>query len=207
MNLIARIISVLFHPLLMATYLCAILMLTYPPALDPVRAEIFSGFLLLIFFVTFLLPAINIVIFKTFGTISSVMMVERQDRIIPFVFITLFYLMMTGLFYWKFHIGFHDNIFKFLVIIDLLVIASTVITFFYKVSVHSIGMGGLLGILVPLNKISEDHALFYPTIALLVIAGIVMSARLYLNVHSPREVMIGALTGFAISFISVVFFF
>ncbi|HEX5170284.1 MAG TPA: PA-phosphatase [Cyclobacteriaceae bacterium] len=207
MNLLARFISVLFHPLMMATYLCAILMLTYPPALDPVRAEIFSGFLLLIFFVTFLLPAINIGIFRFFGTIPSVMMTERRDRIIPFVFILLFYVMMTALFYWKFHIGFRDNVFKFLIIIDLLVIASTLITFFYKVSVHAIGICGLLGILVPLNKISEDHNLFYPTIGLIVAAGGVMSARLYLNVHTLREVMIGAMVGFVISFVSVIVFF
>jgi membrane-associated phospholipid phosphatase len=191
----------------MATYLCGILMLTYPPALDPVRSEIFSGFLLLIFFVTFLLPAINIMIFKIFGTIPSMMMMDRRDRVVPFTFITLFYIMMTALFYWKFHIGFQDNVFKFLIVIDLLVIVSTVITFFYKVSVHAIGISGLMGILIPLNKISEDHLLFYPTIGLLVIAGAVMSARLYLNVHTLREVMVGAMVGFTVSLVSVIILF
>jgi hypothetical protein len=191
----------------MATYLCGILMLTYPPALDPVRSEIFSGFLLLIFFVTFLLPAINIMIFKLFGTIPSVMMMDRRDRVIPFTFIALFYIMMTALFYWKFHLGFQDNVFKFLIVIDLLVIASTVITFFYKVSVHAIGICGLMGIMIPLNKISEDHLLFYPTLGLLVIAGAVMSARLYLNVHTLREVMVGAMVGFTISLVSVIMLF
>lgn len=191
----------------MATYLCAILMATYPPALDPVRSEIFGGFLLLIFFVTFLLPAINIFIFKIFGTISSIMMVERHDRIIPFVFITLFYLMMTALFYWKFHLGFQDNVFRFLVIIDLLVIASTLITFFYKVSVHSIGICGLLGMLIPLNRVSEDHALFYPTLGVLIVAGIVMSARLHLNVHTLREVLIGGAVGFSVSLLAMAYFF
>lgn len=191
----------------MATYLCAILMVTYPPALDPVRSEIFVGFLLLIFLVTFLLPALNIFIFKIFGTISSIMMVERHDRIIPFVFITLFYLMMTGLFYWKFQIGFEDNVFRFLVIIDLLVIASTIITFFYKISVHSMGICGLLGMLIPLNRISEDHSLFYPTLGLLIVAGVVMSSRLQLNVHTTREVLLGGVIGFSISLLAMFYFF
>lgn len=191
----------------MATYLCAILMVTYPPALDPVRSEIFVGFLLLIFLVTFLLPALNIFIFKIFGTISSIMMVERHDRIIPFVFITLFYLMMTGLFYWKFQIGFEDNVFRFLVIIDLLVIASTIITFFYKISVHSMGICGLLGMLIPLNRISEDHSLFYPTLGLLIVAGVVMSSRLQLNVHTTREVLMGGVIGFSISLLAMFYFF
>jgi hypothetical protein len=135
------------------------------------------------------------------------MMVERHDRIIPFVFITLFYLMMTGLFYWKFHIGFQDNVFRFLVIIDLLVIASTLITFFYKISVHSIGICGLLGMLIPLNRVSEDHSLFYRTLAALVVAGLVMSARLQLNVHTLREVLIGGAVGFSVSLLAMLYFF
>jgi membrane-associated phospholipid phosphatase len=62
------------------------------------------------------------------------------------------------------------------------------------------GMCGLIGMLLPLNKISEDGALFYPTVAAIILAGIVMSARLQLNVHTPREVMIGGVLGFTISF-------
>lgn len=135
------------------------------------------------------------------------MMVERHDRIIPFVFITLFYLMMTGLFYWKFQIGFEDNVFRFLVIIDLLVIASTIITFFYKISVHSMGICGLLGMLIPLNRISEDHSLFYPTLGLLIVAGVVMSSRLQLNVHTTREVLLGGVIGFSISLLAMFYFF
>jgi hypothetical protein len=135
------------------------------------------------------------------------MMVERHDRIIPFVFITLFYLMMTGLFYWKFHIGFQDNVFRFLVIIDLLVIASTLITFFYKISVHSIGICGLFGMLISLNRVSEDHTLFYPTLAVLIVAGLVMSARLQLNVHTQREVLIGGAVGFSVSLLAMLYFF
>ena len=184
----------------MATYLCAILMVAMPAALDPVRSEIFTGFLMLIFLVTFMLPAINIVLFKIFGTISSLAMEDRRDRVVPFVFVTLLYLLMTYLFYVKFKIDFTDNIMKFLIIMDLLVIGSTLTTFFYKVSVHSVGICGLLGILLPLNKVSEDSQLLYPTIGMIVVAGAVLSSRLQLNSHTPREVMVGGAMGFAIGF-------
>ena len=115
--------------------------------------------------------------------------------------------MMTALFYWKFHLGFQDNVFRFLVIVDLLVIASTLITFFYKVSVHSIGICGLLGMLLPLNRTSEDHMLFYPTLGVLIVAGIVMSARLQLNGHTLREVLIGGVVGFSVSLLAMAYFF
>src|SRR5690606_19564528 len=175
----------------MATYMCAILMITLPVAIDPVRSDIFAGFLMMIFLVTFILPAINIVLFKIFGTVSSLAMEDRRDRIVPFSFISLLYLLMTYLFYVKFKIALTDNIMKLLIIMDALVIAATLVTLFYKVSVHSMGICGLLGILIPLNKVSEDGRLLYPTIAVIVIAGVVLSSRLQLNAHTPREVMVG----------------
>jgi membrane-associated phospholipid phosphatase len=58
-----------------------------------------------------------------------------------------------------------------------------------------------------LNKLSEDGALFYPTVALIVIAGLVMMARLQLNAHTPREVMVGSMVGFATSFAAMIVMF
>lgn len=191
----------------MGTYLCGILMLTMPSALDPVRPDSFLGFLMLIFLVTFLLPAINLFIFKIFGTIPSLAMPERRDRIVPFFFISLFYLTMTYLFYWKFGISYQDNIFRFLLIMDALVLGATIITLSYKVSVHSLAVCGLLGILIPLNKVTEDNGLLYATTGCLVVAGLVMSSRLQLNAHTPREVLVGGLSGFAIGFVSMLVMF
>ncbi|HEX7015142.1 MAG TPA: hypothetical protein VF191_06480 [Cyclobacteriaceae bacterium] len=207
MDFLARTISVLLHPLLMGTYLCAVFMLIFPTALEPVRPENFLGFLMLIFLVTFMLPAINLFIFKLFGSIPSLSMPERRDRYVPFVFISLFYLIMTYLFYWKFGIDYDDNIFRFLLIMDFLVLGATVLTFFYRISVHSLAICGLLGIFVPLNKASDGSSLLYVTSACLVVAGAVMSARLQLNAHTPREILIGGVSGFAIGFISMIVMF
>jgi hypothetical protein len=117
------------------------------------------------------------------------------------------YCVVTYLFYSRTRIGLNDNLLKFLIIIDALVLVGTLVTFFYKISVHSVGICGLIGILLPLNKISEDGALFYPTIITIVIAGVIMSARLKLNAHTPREVMVGGLLGFATSFVLMFFLF
>lgn len=203
MNWVARLVSILFHPLLMATYMCLLFIVAMPSALEPFRQETFSGLLTLIFLVTFLLPAINILVFKIFGSISSLSMPDRRDRIIPFVFITILYVSMTLLFYWRFRIDFTDNVLKFFVIIDLLAMTSAIVTFFYKVSVHSIGICGLLGIVLPLNTLSENGALFYPTVGLIVLTGIVMSSRLQLHAHTLREVTVGGVLGFTISFIAM----
>jgi membrane-associated phospholipid phosphatase len=206
-NLLARIISFLFHPLLLATYMFGLFAFWLPAGLDPLKEDGHLNFVFLIFCVTFLLPALNIGIFKTFGSITSLAMEERPERIIPFTFIAILYSAVTYLFYSRTRISFGDNLLKFLVIIDVLVIVATLITIFYKVSVHSMSIWGFIGIILPLNKVSEDGALFFPTLALIVIAGLVMTARLQLNAHTPREVMVGGMVGFATSFAAMVAFF
>ena len=178
-----------------------------PAGLDPLKEDGHLNFVFLIFCVTFVLPALNIGIFKTFGSIRSFSMEERQERIIPFSFITILYCVITYLFYSRTRVSLNDNLLKFLLIIDFLVLTATIVTIFYKVSVHSMSIWGFIGIILPLNKVSEDGALFYPTIIAFVIAGLVMTARLQLNAHTPREVMVGGMLGFAISFVSMITLF
>jgi hypothetical protein len=206
-NILARVISIVFHPLLMATYLLGLLLFFLPAALYPITIASQWSFLLLIFIMTFVLPAINISLLRILGTITSFTMIERHERIRPFFLITIIYCFVTYIFLWKTGISTDDNIFKLLLIIDCLVIAATVITFFYKISVHSIGIMGILGIIIPLNRLAENNALFIPTLAIIVIAGLVMSARLQLNSHSSREVWWGALTGFSLGFLGMMIFF
>lgn len=178
-----------------------------PAGLDPLKEDGYLNFVFLIFCVTFLLPALNIGIFKTFGSIKSLAMEERQERIIPFSFIAILYTAVTYLFYSRTRISLNDNLLKFLIIIDVLVIVATLVTIFYKVSVHSMSIWALIGILLPLNKVSEDGALFYPTLTFIVVAGMVMTARLQLNAHTPREVMVGGMLGFATGFAAMIILF
>jgi hypothetical protein len=206
-NLLSRIVSFLFHPLLLATYMFALFAFSLPAGLDPLKEDGHLNFVFLIFCVTFVLPALNIGIFKTFGSIRSFAMEERQERIIPFSFITILYGVITYLFYSRTRVSLNDNLLKFLLIIDILVLVATIVTIFYKVSVHSMSIWGFIGIILPLNKVSEDGALFFPTIIAFAIAGLVMTARLQLNAHTPREVMVGGMLGFAISFTSMIVLF
>jgi membrane-associated phospholipid phosphatase len=206
-NLLAKIVSVLFHPLLLASYMFALFSMSFPAGLDPLKEDGYWNFVFLIFCVTFLLPALNIGIFRTFGSIKSLAMEERGERIIPFSFIAILYGVLTYLFYSRTRIGLNDNLLKFLIIIDVLVFVAALVTVFYKVSVHSMAIWGLIGILLPLNKVSEDGALLFPTIISIVIAGLVMTSRLQLDAHTPREVMIGSMLGFAISFAAMITMF
>jgi len=196
----ARIVSWVFHPLLLATYLFSLFTLFLPAGMQPIKDDGQWKFVFLIFCVTCALPALNIFLFKALGTISSVVLQHRRERLVPFSFVTVLYILITWLLYARTRIGLNDNLLKFLLLIDALVLFATIITFFYKVSVHSMAIWGFIGILLPLNKISEEGMLFAPTIIVILLAGVVMAARLQLNAHTPREVMVGAIAGLLITF-------
>lgn len=184
-----------------ATYLFLLFSLFFPMAFDPIKEDGTGRFIFLLFCVTFVLPVLVLSLLKTMGFMPSFQMEEREQRIIPFLLITVFYTAITYVFYDRAEVSLNDNFLKFLLIINALVFVSTFTTFFYKVSVHSIGIWGLVGILLPLNKLADNGALFYPMLGCILLAGLIMSARLQLGVHKLWEVLSGAIIGFSTSFV------
>jgi len=132
-------------------------------------------------------------------------MVSRSERIIPFIAISLIYSVTSILFYTR--LSFSQNFNHLILIVTLLVVASAILTFFQKVSIHSLAIWGGIGILLPLNKAIEQSNLLWPTALAIVAAGAVMSSRLYLNAHTPRQILIGSLAGFAIGFFGIIILF
>jgi hypothetical protein len=203
MRLASRLVSYLFHPLLFITYLVILLGFLMPRFLLIPSAAVwrFAGFVAVI---TFIFPAANIVMLKAFGTIRSLEMEKRKDRLLPFMMITVFYGVVCAMFYYK--VSMNVNFNKIMLIATALTAVATVVTFFFKISIHSLAMGGALGIIMPLNKAAEG-TLLYPVVLLIVLAGVVMSARLYLQAHTLREVGYGVAVGFLVGFFGMIILF
>lgn len=199
----AQVISFLFHPLLLSTYLVIFLGAFFPTMVMADRGKVWivTAF---IFVFTFLLPALNLIMLRSFKTIRSLTLRDRQERIFPFAIITVIYGIIAFLFYYKLPF---PNLNKLMLIVFGLVLASFLITFFIKISIHSISMAGAIGIVLPLNKAMEEPRLLVPTALLIMLAGLVMSARLVLGAHTLREVLQGAMVGFAIGYCGVMVLF
>ncbi|MBK7426221.1 MAG: hypothetical protein IPI60_03855 [Saprospiraceae bacterium] len=90
-----KVISYLFHPLLMLTYAALLVFWANPYLFRAQSGKALQVHFLSLFFTTFLLPAVAIVMMKSLGLIKSIHMQDRQDRIGP--------LIVTGVFYiWAF---------------------------------------------------------------------------------------------------------
>ena len=198
----AHIISFVMHPLLMPTLLFATLMYFVPASIQPDKAH--GTVLFLIFMMTFILPVINLLFFKMTGTLRSFYLPARRDRVLPFLLISLLYVAIAAMFYWKMY---SLLIFKLMVIVAILSLWVTVANFFFKISVHAVGSSGLAGILLSMATLSSVSDLIWPAITMIVLAGLAMSSRLLLNAHNLSEVSWGGVSGFVVGFSTVGFLF
>jgi hypothetical protein len=125
-------------------------------------------------------------------------MQERRVRVLPFFFTTIFYGITTYMFMAKIR---ENSIFVvILMAITLIVLTVTLLTLFFKVSTHSAAVSGMIGFLLSIALKHSQHDLLFPLVGLLLMAGLVMSARLYLNAHKPNEILLGCVVGFFLSF-------
>jgi membrane-associated phospholipid phosphatase len=207
MSHIAKIISFIFHPLLLPTYWTILMAKVLPRGLEPFNEEQYFHLVGLIFIMTFFLPIVFFGLLKAIGLIPAMDMHDRKDRIKPFAFVTLWYVVVALQLVLRDQITLDDNFMKFMIIIDVLIFVGTLFTFFFKISIHSIGMWGLVGMLLGLSFFQEDNVLLVPLVITLALSGIVMSSRLQLNAHTPTEVAAGSVVGLVVSVAGVLLLF
>lgn len=189
-----KAISVMFHPLLLPTFMFFVIFKFAPQAFRPLSEEAAPYVLLALTTTTFVIPALSMLTLKLTGTIKSLHLDARSDRLIPFAFVAVFYGVSTYMFYSK--ISLNPVLIHLLLITTLLIVAVTVITFFWKISIHSAGMGGVTGFLLALAQLFPGSPLLGPFILALLLLGWVMSARLILDSHDMWQVIGGAALGF-----------
>ncbi len=201
---IAYLISILFHPLLLPTWAFLVILYIHPLTILTVNADAKWRLLVIVFILTFLAPVTGVLFFYTTGNMESLEMKSLQDRKLPFVVATVFYTVATLLF--KFGEAFQKVPILAVILgsITLSVLLVTIISFYWKVSAHSTGISGVLGFLFGLSYRYADEGLFYPIIVCTIMAGLLMSARLYLNAHTPAQVLVGFLLGFFINLSSMI---
>nr|WP_262916634.1 PA-phosphatase [Belliella kenyensis] len=158
----------------------------------------------LIFFVifanTFVIPLAILMVMKLTGTITSLRMSGRKERIMPFSVISLLYMVTAYAFFSKDWMDY--KLVYTLLVITICLVLLTGISFFWKISAHMIGAGGLLGFVLASTQMVMGHSLLGYAMGAVLLVGLVGSSRLYLNTHTPLQVWVGFFVGFLICFMS-----
>jgi len=189
----AKIISTLFHPLLMPTF-GVLLMLNTDTYLSffPIEAKLIIY--LIVFAGTFLLPLLLLPFFLYRKYIKKITMDTRKERIAPLI-ITIASYYFTYYVIKQLPLPLIFN--KFLLATTISVALTLIITLYWKISAHMIGIGGMIGLIVGLAlKFSVDFR--FILMILLLIAGLIGTSRLYLKSHNSLQVYSGFFIGILI---------
>ena len=194
MNLFARFFSWLFHPLLMPMYAAFILFntnnyLAYTVPL-PAKKIIF----LIVFTITYLLPSLTSILLLSRKKINSLYMNETRERRIPFLITCVYYVIC---FYVLQKIPM-AHIFGYAILgASVVILLCFFINLKWKISIHTAGIGGLMGLLFAFSQQMQFNFLI-PIVIIAIVAGAVGTARLLMDAHVPSQIYMGFIAGFAV---------
>jgi hypothetical protein len=188
----AKIVSVLFHPLFMPVYGLAIILSDFSP-LGYLPFTVKRLLFLIMVINNIFLPLSTLPFLRQMNFISSFTLDEREERAVPMIIATLLYATTSYIIY-RFPVPHILKSYFFATFILSLIV--TVTNFRWKISLHSVGAGALTGIILYFSFTLKAPMLWFLVITLLS-AGVILSARLRLNLHSPAQVWGGFFTGFA----------
>ncbi|SEJ53356.1 hypothetical protein SAMN04487995_5114 [Dyadobacter koreensis] len=208
---IATFLSVVFHPLIVTTYLFGVLFLITPDLIGVSALELtgIGSLLLLIFLNTFVAPTIIIYYFYRLGIVSTLHVDSLRERRLPYLACAIIYAIATYLFGWQLQpiAELAPQIAILLGSVTVSMIAIALVSLSWKISAHATGMGGAIGIITGMIIRFDEQLLLIPLLIIVLISGFLLSARLYLNAHTPAQIIAGLACGLTISSLTVYFFF
>lgn len=200
-----------FHPLIVTTYLFALLFLLAPDLIGVSAFELpaLGSLLLVLCLNTFIAPALIIYYFRKMGVITSIYVDDVAERRLPYLACVVVYGIATYLFGWQLQpIGeLAPQISVILASVTLSLVVVTMVSYFWKISAHGTGIGGSIGMLSALIIRFDEAALLTPLLITILVGGWLMSARLQLNAHTPLQLLAGVACGLLVSTGTVYFFF
>lgn len=172
---------------------------------DIVAAQNRITILILIFFITFLSPALAIYYLYRIGYITSLHVETLSERRLPYLITLFFYGFGAYFFYQKLpEIG--VDISLVLTAMACSIFFTAIISLYWQISAHAVGIGGVVGALAAVIIKFGQTQLIYLFLGSVIVAGLVMSVRLQLNAHTPTQVGSGLILGIMVSTVAVLFF-
>jgi hypothetical protein len=191
---IAKIISVLFHPVLIPTYIIGILLNLNVYFVQVLSLKARGMLLGMVFLSTCALPLLFILLLIYSGKMFSLQMEKRQERTISLLITSLFYYLT----WWM--LGKMPVSPVFPIIMIGVFYASTVAlaaNLFFKISLHMIAAGGATGVFIGLSLLMTQPIQLI-VMLMIFLSGIIGFARLKLGTHNSTQVYLGWLAGICI---------
>jgi hypothetical protein len=192
-RILAHIISYIFHPIFIPSYVTAFLVYIHPYAFAGFDAKTKFFRVMFVVFDTAFLPLFSVFLMYALKLVKSVQMRTQKERILPYAAALVF-------FFWAWYVSRNltdspESFTQFLLGTFIAVCGAWIYNIYMKISMHAIAMGGLVAFfLLQVLLRQEDTTGLYLSVAVL-IAGLVCTARLIVSDHNPREIYGGLVIG------------
>jgi hypothetical protein len=193
-SILAKTISVVFHPLLIPLY-GILIILSAPTLFDFIPFEIKKLLLLIVLINNVLLPFSLMAYLRYRKLITSVVIDNREERVLPLIMTTFFYFVTVYIFI-KYRIPVFIKMFVLTAAIISLVVM--IINLWFMISIHAAGAGALLAMVLVLSFRMQTPLTWF-LVPVVLISGAVLSSRLLLNSHKPGEAWYGFFLGFVVT--------
>lgn len=188
----AKIISFLLHPLFVGVMMMFYITYMHPTIFIAVSEK--GRFYKFLTFVVnnVMFPVLVVLLLKGLGFTKSVILDTQKERIIPYV--------ASIIFFFNSYNTFRNQPDSPQILTDmcqgifLSVCLALVLNNFSKISMHAIGMGGMLGLVIVIIFTGQAYAIWPLTVAVL-LTGLVCTARLIVSDHTKEDLVLGLMLG------------
>ncbi|MCH4822039.1 hypothetical protein ML462_02540 [Gramella lutea] len=191
MKVLLKVASYLFHPLWMP-FAGSLFYFLFTPRFFP--EEIIKAKLMAIAIITIFIPVVFYFLLKNLGRAENIFLDKVGERKWPLFFFILLSLMVLNQ---VLNIYNYPALFYYFAGILISSVIAYIFTWFrIKISLHMVGIAGLLMFVI--GFCIYFHLYFIYTISFLIIAaGLSASSRLYYKAHTRFELTLGFFTGLA----------
>ncbi len=199
---IAKVISIIFHPLLIPTYLIAVLinLNVFFALMIPDEAK--WKIIILVLITSAIFPLIILYGMYRLKLVKSLLIDSREERLYPYIATSIFFFVSC---YMIWQINISPVYYYCLLGASILAVLTLLINIFWKISAHTVSMGGVLGILIGLQTVLLIDIMWLIVIIIL-ISGIVGFARLRAGTHTQAQIYTGYILGFFGTFLLILYY-
>lgn len=198
----AQFISYIFHPLFIPLYVIYFIVYIHPSYLSGYSSRQQFQLMMIIAINAVIFPLIAVLLLKGVGFIQSIYLHTQKDRIIPYIASGIF-------FFWTFQVCRNypgvlpEIITSFMLGVFLTSSAALIANIYFKISMHAMGVGGMLGLFL-IIMINNTMLMTWPLCIVLLITGLVCTSRLLLNNHIEKDIYAGLFLGIICQFIAAI---
>mgnify|MGYP001053903884 FL=1 len=195
---LTQLISILLHPMFMPILALNLTLLVLPSLAFTLSQNLLLIYGILIFS-TMVLPLISIFWLMQKGKVSSLEMSNHKERSLP-LFKTVIW--MSFGYYLLQNLLFYTPILKAeLLGAILIILLAAIISKFWKISLHLLGIGGVVGVFIALQIMHGDF--LYLLLLFILLSGLLGLARIKQKAHNYAQVYAGFLVGLSVELITL----